>query len=688
VFVSGKSAKVERFLPRQNIWVDARAYPIYDDQGKIVKIIEHLRDITEQKKTEELIISNQKLSNAIIKDSPLGISVRDKNGTLILYNQAWQNIWDLSAAAVESYQVKRENLILSNKDNYLGQHLPAVQDVYQHGGSYYVHEVKTSKSRPGQAEWISQRFYAITDQNNLVDQVVVLTEDISERKHSQLVHDVMFKISNHVNIKQSLYRLLDNIRQEVSRLMNTKNFYIAILDRESGKLLFPYCKDEKDNETRPTWPGKTLSGYVIKTGKPLLVENILDSALVKSGAVEAVGYPSKVWLGVPLIYNNVTLGLVALQSYEDSKLYNQNDLKTLEFISHEIATVLEKKRIDDEIAVQKIYFENLFEVSPDALVILSNEDKVMRVNAEFSKLFGYSNQEAQNHYINDLIVPSQFKEEGLELTQEVKIGNSVAKQTIRKSKLGEEIYVEIIGKPIILKSNQLAVLGIYRDIRERVLAENRMKQDLQVNKTLLQELYHRTKNNMQVISSLLYMSSSQTKDQHVKETFRSINNKIKAMSLVHKKLYQSQDLSKINLAEYLEDLLKLIINSYGIQSNAIQLNFAMQDIYILMDSAIPLGLVINELVSNILKHAFRSQQADKEISLQLEQNAADEIILTLRDNGQGIPADFRFEDSSSLGLKTAISLIRRQLKGEIEYRNESGLSWQIKIKDEQHQARV
>ena len=114
----------------------------------------------------------------------------------------------------------------------------------------------------------------------------------------------------------------------------------------------------------------------------------------------------------------------------------------------------------------------------------------------------------------------------------------------------------------------------------------------------------------------------------------------------------------------------------------------MQDIYILMDSAIPLGLVINELVSNILKHAFHSQQADKEISLHLEQNAADEIILTLRDNGQGIPADFRFEDSSSLGLKTAISLIRRQLKGEIEYRNEAGLSWQIKIKDEQHQARV
>ncbi|MFO7895976.1 MAG: PAS domain S-box protein, partial [Candidatus Cloacimonadales bacterium] len=103
VFVSGKSAKVERFLPQQKIWVDARAYPIYDDQGKIVKIIEHLRDITEQKKTEELIISNQKLSNAIIKDSPLGISVRDKNGTLILYNQAWQKIWDLSAAAVESY---------------------------------------------------------------------------------------------------------------------------------------------------------------------------------------------------------------------------------------------------------------------------------------------------------------------------------------------------------------------------------------------------------------------------------------------------------------------------------------------------------------------------------------------------------------------------------------------------------
>jgi two-component sensor histidine kinase len=114
----------------------------------------------------------------------------------------------------------------------------------------------------------------------------------------------------------------------------------------------------------------------------------------------------------------------------------------------------------------------------------------------------------------------------------------------------------------------------------------------------------------------------------------------------------------------------------------------MQDIFILMDTAIPLGLVINELVSNILKHAFGETDADKQIDLKLYQNKENEIVLILQDNGKGIPAQFKLEESNSLGLKTAINLIQRQLKGKIDYRNDSGLTWEIKLKDEQHQARV
>ncbi|MCD6176280.1 MAG: sensor histidine kinase, partial [Candidatus Cloacimonetes bacterium] len=201
------------------------------------------------------------------------------------------------------------------------------------------------------------------------------------------------------------------------------------------------------------------------------------------------------------------------------------------------------------------------------------------------------------------------------------------------------------------------------------------------------EIYHRTKNNMQVISSMLKMQARTTDNEFVKTTFMELNNKIKAMAMVHQKLYKAKDLSNINLKEYIEDLLRLLRQSYGTQSKKININLDLNDVFILIDSAIPLGLILNELISNALKHAF-PEGREGELSISLNQDKDKVINIHLSDDGVGIPPGMDLRKTNSMGLYTMFSLIDYQLNGEVVYKTENGLKWHIKFKDDQYKRRV
>ncbi|MBT3755647.1 MAG: PAS domain S-box protein [Candidatus Cloacimonetes bacterium] len=246
------------------------------------------------------------------------------------------------------------------------------------------------------------------------------------------------------------------------------------------------------------------------------------------------------------------------------------------------------------------------------------------------------------------------------------------------------------------------------EITERINAENKLKainqqltaneQQLKANEeeikinlkekiVLIQEIYHRTKNNMAVISSMLSMQSRRSDNEFVNTTFKEIINKIKAMSLVHQKLYQSKNLSNIDFKEYVEDLAKLLMQSFGAESRKIDSKLELENVNILIDSAIPLGLILNELVSNIFKHAFPNKK-DGKIFIRLFKDDDNIINLQLSDNGIGLPHNFDIRKDGSMGLSSVFSLVERQLKGSISAKSENGLKWHIKINDSLHQERV
>ncbi|HHE65371.1 MAG TPA: response regulator, partial [Bacteroidetes bacterium] len=626
-------------------------------------------EITAQKKIQQELIENEQLSSTIIEDSPIGISVRDKYGTLMLHNQAWKRIWGLDDDYIETYKIKRTKFLMNKKDNYLGEHQEKIQDLYIHGGSYYVPEIKLFKGNKNKARWISQRFYAINNDSGDVERVVVLTEDISERKRSEQIQNVLHNIANQVNKTIDLNELLNAIRLELSRVIDTTNFFVALKNEQTGQLTFPYSQDEMDDDDTDIIPGKTLSAYVLKTGKPLLANEKMMEELTTKGIIERIGSPSKIWLGAPLIIQDRAIGIVAVQSYSSADLYDEKDMEILSFVSHEIALAIDKKRVEEEISIQKSYFENLFQMSPDALVILNNGVEIVQINSEFEKLFGYTEKEVIGKFINNLIVPEELNEESIGYAKAITSGKTISFESVRNHKNGTRIDIEAIGKPIKLGENQLALLVIYRDISVRKKHEQQIMRDLEEKEVLLKEVHHRVKNNMQVISSMLKLQSRYIDDKKALELFKNSQDRVKSMALIHERIYNSPDLASVNFEEYVRNLAHNLFVSSRINSNNVVLEIDIKNIAVNMNKAVPLGLIINELISNALKHAFPNERKGK-LSISIKKKK-DKFELIVADDGVGCKKDLEFEKADTLGLQL-VHALTQQLKGELQFNSGNG----------------
>lgn len=225
-----------------------------------------------------------------------------------------------------------------------------------------------------------------------------------------------------------------------------------------------------------------------------------------------------------------------------------------------------------------------------------------------------------------------------------------------------------------------ANVALQTEITHRRQAEKQLKLSLQEKEVLLKEIHHRVKNNLQVIESLLRLQSRYTKDKQVLSMFKESQNRIKAMALVHEKLYQSKDLARINLPEYIRSLVASLLRSYGKANIVPQIN--IDDISLEVDTAISCGLIINELVANSLKHAFpENHQGEISICLQAENNH--EFMLIVGDDGVGFPKSLDFQDTKSLGLQLVCSLVE-QLGATIELCSHKGTEFKIAYAARKH----
>jgi two-component sensor histidine kinase/CheY-like chemotaxis protein len=251
--------------------------------------------------------------------------------------------------------------------------------------------------------------------------------------------------------------------------------------------------------------------------------------------------------------------------------------------------------------------------------------------------------------------------------------------------IGEEVAVEAMkaGVHDYLMKNRLARLwpAVQRELkeaetrRERRKAEEALRQNLVEKEILIKEIHHRVKNNLQIICSLINLQAKRIQDQKTLEGLRDCRERVKAMALVHEKLYHAKDLAHIDFADYVQDLASGLLRSYVDDSKPIQLIMDAEKIFLGVDQAIPCGLIMDELVSNSLKHAFPSK-GPGEIRVMLKRQEEKKVLLSVADNGVGFPQDKDFRNTTSLGLQLVCSLAK-QLEGTIELRSGRGTEFKL-----------
>ncbi|MFO7448409.1 MAG: histidine kinase dimerization/phosphoacceptor domain -containing protein [Ignavibacteriaceae bacterium] len=309
-----------------------------------------------------------------------------------------------------------------------------------------------------------------------------------------------------------------------------------------------------------------------------------------------------------------------------------------------------------QIGEDKYFYEALkgnFIIAKDRWINFSETDKEFYYEAYYSPVYDLSKEIVGGLAIIRNTTQRKLALEALEKAK-VELEKRVIERTAALSKANDELKNEVI---------------------QRKLAQEQINQSLQEKVILLQEIHHRVKNNLQVISSLLNLQSGYIEDEKSLEIFRESQNRVRSMALIHERLYQSKDLNKIEFAGYISSLCKDLFSSYNIDTDRISLKSDLTGIFFEIDTAILCGLIINELISNSLKHAFPENRRG-EIYIGLHFIEGSGYILIVRDNGIGFPDDLDFRNTESLGLQL-VNTLTEQLGGNIELNTNNNTEFKI-----------
>lgn len=322
-----------------------------------------------------------------------------------------------------------------------------------------------------------------------------------------------------------------------------------------------------------------------------------------------------------------------------------------------IVDISERKRLEER-------FRRVVESAPNAMVMVNSQGRIEMVNTQAELLFHYTRAELLGQLI-EILVPERFRHEHPGKRHQF-FGDlqsrpmGAGRDLFGRRKDGSEFPIEIGLNPIETEDGMMVLSSIV-DISDRKQKELRIQEALTEKDVLLGEIHHRVKNNLQVVHSLLSLQSSLINDEAVRNMLMDSQNRIQSMALIHQTLYQSNNFARVDFADFLEALIPTLVNSYSVLGKNITLAVNVDEVYLPINSAIPCGLLINELITNALKHAFTERNEGK-ISVSLSANDNKEIQLSISDDGNGIPDHLNLDEVETLGLRL-VNLLSQQLNG-------------------------
>jgi PAS domain S-box-containing protein len=325
--------------------------------------------------------------------------------------------------------------------------------------------------------------------------------------------------------------------------------------------------------------------------------------------------------------------------------------------------ITEARRAEEKLRLTEEMFSSAFRASPDAITVNRLDDGLyLDANEGFCEMTGYAAEEVLGRTSVDLNIWVRL-EDRERLVREMTRHGSVKNMEAEFRRKDGTVLVGQMSARIIETDGAPCIVNIVRDVTERKRAEEQIRASLAEKIVLLKEIHHRVKNNMQIISALLELQSDSIADEASRRFISESQNRIRSMALVHEKLYHSESFASINFGDYIESLTQYLFSCFVKDPDLIELKVEAGDFSMVIDEAIPCGLIVNELVSNSLKHAFPGGRKG-EIAVRCRYEEGGHITLTVSDTGVGLPPALDIRNSDTLGLQL-VTMLSKQLRGEV-----------------------
>lgn len=324
--------------------------------------------------------------------------------------------------------------------------------------------------------------------------------------------------------------------------------------------------------------------------------------------------------------------------------------------------------------------------SSNTVVITDTNGKIEYVNKKFEDLTGYSKEEAIGKYPSILKSGETTKETYKDIWTTILTGKTWEGELKNRKKSGEFYWESVKITPIVDDTDKVInFIAVKDDITEKKLQDEKLLKSLEEKELMLREIHHRVKNNLQIVNSLLSLQASSVDEPQLKAQLVISQNRVKSMSLIHQLLYKSKDLSSINMEEYLYGLLSYMLASYGELQDRINIKIDCKDIFFTLETAVPFGLLLNELITNSLKHGFPKGRKGS-IDIIVKKNENNEFTLNFNDNGIGIPLTVVNGHVMTFGMYLIDTLVN-QIDGKLEMKTDCGTSYIINFRGNNYQTR-
>ena len=669
---------------RSKVWTESYASIIKTEDGKPYACVGVTRDISERKKSEQIILDSEKTFKSIIENTLFGVYIFQEN-KLVFSNDALLKMIGYTFDEIENLSFNELlNIVDADDRKMVGQY----HNERESGNrDFRIYEIQiNSKDKMKKC----LKLFSVAISYHRKPAVQVFVEDITEKKQAEENLDFQMNLEQLlIDISTGFINVeLNEFDKEIHEALS-KIGKFAQLER---CCVFEFSEDNRFLSNTYEWHGAGIESNVEKFQNLDVMKSKLDLIGLKNDEVISIdsveemkpelkndqkflmekGIKSIAF--IPIKVRGDLIGIFSFDSSKNKITWSKEIAQILKGMGSILGNVFDRIKVDKELREINERYQSLYYRSLDAIFIYDLEGKFIDANDAALSLTGYTRDDIVQINLIDVLGADQLNR-AIELKGEIlKTGTQkeIAEFKIKR-KDGAYIWLESMSFLLCKNNEPYAIQGIARDITDRKEFNEKIKISLQEKEVLLKEIHHRVKNNMQIISSMINLTLSSNDNPEIESASQNIIGRIRSMGLIHEMMYQSENLQVIDFHEYVHNLINEISSTISFNKQ-IEFNVDVGDIHLNIDIAIPCAIIIYELVTNALKHAFIGKRNGSIwITLNEKKNNNYNYYLIIKDDGIGSDIKLNLISSNSLGFDLVTSLVK-QLNGNIKIKNEHGVS--------------